>query len=86
MEQLIKPTHKLQVATFRKNNAPAKEVSIMSGWMLKRKLKKGKVSSWKKRFIDLRSVSITYAKEPGKGLLGTFDLFFCQVRAPEATP
>lgn len=58
-------------------------VLLQKGWLLKRKKKKGKVSGWKKRFIDVRTDSITYAKEPGKAIMGSFDLFYCQVRPPE---
>ena len=68
---------------MRKTNA-AKDASVHSGWLLKRKKKKGKVSGWKKRFIDVRTDSITYAAQPGKAIMGSFDLFYCQVRPPEA--
>jgi hypothetical protein len=79
VEELLSPTYSSDIGFFRKTNA-AKDASVHCGWLLKRKKKKGgKVSGWKKRFIDVRTDAITYAAQPGKALMGSFDLFYCQV-------
>ena len=44
VEELMQPGNKMQLDNLRKLNLPAKELSIKSGWLLKRKVKKGNVT------------------------------------------
>lgn len=60
---------------IRQSSAGANKAIVKAGWVLKRKEKgRGKVSSWKRRFLVVDTDSISYFREPGEERLGVLEL------------